>query len=85
MTLRFETRREDFPPNVENLRIQQVVLYFARTGGASFEIPVAYLHFTEDAAGAVGGSATSVDSVISTRCGNAGSWTSMIGKPPVGE
>ncbi len=86
MTVGFETRRQDFPPNVEDLRIQHVVLYFTRAGGASFEIPVTHLHFTEQGTGgAIGGGATSVDGVISTRRGNAGSWTTMIGKPPIGE
>jgi hypothetical protein len=33
----------------------------------------------------VGGAATSIDDIISTRRGNASSWTSMIGKPPFGE
>ena len=30
MAVRFETTRDDFPPNLENLRIQHVTLYFAR-------------------------------------------------------
>jgi hypothetical protein len=86
MVVRFTTRREDFPPNIEDLRIQQVVLYFARKSGASFEIPVTQLHYIESGAGAsVGGGATPIDGVISTRRGNAGSWTAMIGKPPIGE
>ena len=33
----------------------------------------------------MGGGATSVDGVVSTRRGNAGSWTSVIGKSPAGE
>jgi hypothetical protein len=86
MTVRFTTRGEDFPPNVDALRIQQILLYFVRSNGASFEIPVTYLHYTaEREAGTVGGGATSIDGVISTRRGNAGSWTAMIGKSPIGE
>jgi hypothetical protein len=86
MIVRFRTRKEDYPPNLENLRIQHVALYFARKAGLFFEIPVNYLRFTEDGStGAVGGGATSVDGVIGTRRGNAGSWTAMIGKRPAGE
>jgi hypothetical protein len=86
MTVRFQTIREDFPPNIDNIKIQQVVLYFARANGKSFEVPVTHLLFAEQGSqGAVGGAATSVDGVISTRRGNAGSWTSMIGKSPIGE
>ena len=31
--IRFETARDDFPPNLESLRIQHVTLYFARADG----------------------------------------------------
>jgi hypothetical protein len=91
MTVRFETRREDFPPNLQGLRIQHVVLYFARSAHASpdtpedLRIPVTHLHFTEQGTtGAVGGGATSIEGLISTRRGNAGSWASMMGKSPIG-
>jgi hypothetical protein len=91
MTVRFETRREDFPPNIQGLRIQHVVLYFARSANASpdtpedLRIPVTHQHFTEQGTtGAVGGGATSMEGIISTRRGNAGSWASMIGKSPIG-
>src|SRR5262249_45768954 len=86
MTVRFNTRREDFPPNVDGVKIQQVVMYFARADGKSFEAPVNHLRYTEQgAAGSVGGAAMSIDGVISTRRGNAGSWTAMLGKSPAGE
>lgn len=85
MTVRFTTLREDFPPNLENLKIAQVLMYFTRNTLKPFEVPVSYLRFTaQDEPGMVGGSATSIDGVISTRRGNAGSWTTMIGKSPVG-
>ena len=86
MTVHFRTMREDFPPNLEGLKIEHVVLYFARVSGKSFEVPVTHLRFTEqNASGALGGGAISMDGVISTRRGNAGSWTAMIGKAPVGQ
>ena len=86
MTVRFTTGREDFPPNLEALKIQQAVLYFARTDGQTFEIPVSQFRFREAGnAGFIGGAATSIDGVISTRRGNAGSWTGMLGKAPFGE
>ncbi len=86
MVVRFRTRRQDFPPNVEDLKIQHVVLYFARRDETTFEVPVTYLRFTEQGgAGAVDGGATSIDGIISTRRGNAGSWTKMLGKSPIGE
>lgn len=86
MVVRFTTQRSDFPPNIEDFRIGQLLLYFARADEAVFEVPVSSLLFTEQGgAGEVGGAATTVDGVISTRSGNAGSWMAMIGKPPIGE
>jgi hypothetical protein len=86
MTVRFTTLREDFPPNVEALKIQHVLLFFVRSNGTPFEMPVSHLRYTaQGQAGTVGGSATSIDGIISTRRGNAGSWTAMIGKSPAGE
>jgi hypothetical protein len=86
MKVLFKTVREDFPPNLGSLKIQQVLLYFARAEGKSFEVPVTQLRYTaQGEAVAVGGSATSVDGTISTRSGIAGSWAAMIGKSPAGE
>jgi hypothetical protein len=90
MVVRFKTVREDFPPNLEDLKIQHVVLFFARADGASFEVPVAYLRFTEQGSATPvpeppNGGATSMDGIISTRSGNASSWTPMIGESPFGE
>lgn len=86
MTVRFRTSRADFPPNLESLRIQHLLFYFSRTIDRRFEIPVTHLRFKEeDQTGALGGGAITIDGTISTRRGNAGSWTPMIGKTPIGE
>jgi Tc toxin complex TcA C-terminal TcB-binding domain len=86
MKVKFQTFREDFPPNVETLKIQQILLYFVRASQKTFELPITELRFTEQGnQGTIGGSATPIDGIISTRRGNAGSWTSAIGKTPVGE
>jgi hypothetical protein len=86
MTVRFKTFPEDFPPNINDMRIQQVLLYFSRADGQTFEVPITSLRFmVQGGTGPVGGGATSIDGVISTRRGNAGSWTAMIGKAPFGD
>jgi hypothetical protein len=86
MTVRFRTAPADFAPNLNSLKIQHVALYFARAEGQSFEVPVTHLRYTEQgSAGGIGGGATSIDGFISTRRGNAGSWTAMQGKSPFGE
>ncbi|GEO13531.1 neuraminidase-like domain-containing protein [Microvirga aerophila] len=86
MTVRFRTVHDDFPPNVEGVLIQHVILYFVRLAEQPEEAPVATLRYSAaEEPGTVGGPGTPIDGVISTRRGNAGSWTSMIGKPPIGE
>lgn len=86
MKVRFRTFREDFPPNIDFLKIQQVSLYFVRASQKLFELPITELRFTEQSnQGTVGGSAVPIDGLISTRQGNGGSWTPLIGKSPVGE
>lgn len=86
MVVSFETRRADFPPNLDELRIQHVTLYFACKQDTNTGIEVSHLRFTEEGrAGVVGGSATSADGLISTRRGNARNWTAMMGKSPVGK
>jgi Tc toxin complex TcA C-terminal TcB-binding domain len=85
MVVSFTTQRDDFPPNITDLRIQQVVLYFAFAEGYSFVVSVT-LSFTEQGSTVpVGGPALSVDGIISTRTGSAGSWISMLGKSPIGQ
>jgi hypothetical protein len=86
MVVRFRTRREDFPANVDDLSLSDIALYFARAAGRSFEVEVNHLRFTEQGAGgSVGGGAGSTDGIISTARGNAGSWTAIQRKSPIGE
>jgi hypothetical protein len=60
-------------------------MYFVTGGAPTVEVPVSHLRYTAaDEPGTVGGSATSIDG-ISTRRGNAGSWSAIIGKSPIGE
>jgi len=86
MVVSFTTQRDDFPPNITDLKIEQVVLYFALAEDYPFEVPVTYLHFTEQGSTVpLGGPALSVDGIISTRMGSAGSWISMLGTSPIGQ
>jgi hypothetical protein len=85
MTVQFVTVRQDFPPNLDDLKIKHVSLYFSRTSSESMEISVD-LRFTEqNRNGSVGGSATTSAGIISTRMGNAGAWYPIIGRSPIGE
>ncbi len=85
MVVRFETRRSDFPVNLTELTIQNVVLYLVRRDGEVFEQPISHLHFTaEGMSGETGGPATTVEGRVSTRSGNGANWLPMIGQPPAG-
>ena len=73
MVVKFKTWREDFPPNLEDLKIEQVLLFFSRAVDefaeeSPFEVEVKHLRFTQQGAkNAVGGGGTTIDGVISTR------------------
>lgn len=83
MRVSFDTRRTDFPPNLEGLKIQQVVLYFSRKKGMG-EIPVQHLKFTPEGNNAVLGldnqNLTTIDGVLSTRSGNVSAWNDFISR-----
>jgi len=84
VTTSFKTPRQLFPPNISNIKIENVLLYFSRKD--SVKVEVDYLYFlSEDGNPPLGGAAESDDGLISTRKGNASSWTSILGRPPFGE
>ena len=78
------TMRAHLPPNLDMLRIDHVVLYFVGAEQASIEINVTELRFNPHQLGNVisYGGATTMGGVISTR---RASWSTLIGKTPVGE
>ena len=87
MTVQFSIDRSDFPPNLEALKIQQVLIYFSRADGKSFEVVVNQLEFTPRVGGGpAGGGATSIEGVISTRRGNGAAWSAaFLTKEPFGD
>src|SRR5262249_13546354 len=52
MSVSFATTKEDFPANVGDVRIRQVLVYFSRREGSDFEVEIDRFSFTEE--GAVG-------------------------------
>jgi hypothetical protein len=87
MTVRFKTTRGDFLPNVDDLKIQNLVLYVAPANGEPVEVHAAQLRFKRPSDQApVGGAADSVDGLISTRRPNGSSWLPIAGHgSPVGD
>jgi hypothetical protein len=86
MAVNFSLMSKDFPPNVAELRIQQVLLAVTRAEGRIFEIVSAQLMLTpEGETVPVGGRVNgTTDGLISTRRGNASAWVPLIGRSPVG-
>lgn len=78
------TLRAHLPPNLDMLRIDDVVLYFVGAEQASIKIDVTELRFNPHQPGNVisYAGATTIDGVISTR---RGAWVTLIGETPVGE
>jgi hypothetical protein len=86
ITVTFRIEKADFPPNLDDIRVAHVALYFARKQRSNAEVQVDSLSLTPDGStGKFGGGATTNDGLISTRSGNAGGWMAMIGQPPVGD
>jgi Tc toxin complex TcA C-terminal TcB-binding domain len=87
MVVRFKTTRGDFLHNIDDLKIQNLVLFFAPTNEKPFEMQGVRLLFKKQSDDApVGGSADSTDGVISTRRDNGINWLPITGnKPPIGE
>jgi hypothetical protein len=97
LTVSFETDRADFPPNVEDLAMQHLLLYFAHTNGQEDQLSwddaqlLTRLSFTFTTGTGqkttIAGEARPIDGVISTRRGNGTNWRPMTGqdKSPSGK
>jgi hypothetical protein len=77
--------RDDFPPNLDQIHTEQVLMVVVRAEGMVEEVAVERLSLTQPGLpNGVGGGGTTIDGVISTRRGNGSAWTAMIGKSPFG-
>lgn len=84
MVVQFDTRRQDFPPNLSALEIQQIMVYFVCTDESSFEFDVEHFHLIADKTTTKGGNARTIEGIISTRRANGTGWMPLVGKPPIG-
>lgn len=82
-----QDRARGLPAEHRRSEIQQLVLYLAATNGQPVEMRGARLLFKkQDDQTPLGGSADSIDGVISTRRANGSNWLPITGnKPPIGE
>jgi hypothetical protein len=84
MTVTFETERDDFPPNLDRLGIDDLTLYFVGADGETLERLTVDLRYSARGEGAaVGGEATPVEGMVATPA--ASPWNAIVGKDPVGE
>ncbi|XCN72201.1 MAG: hypothetical protein Q3M24_18125 [Candidatus Electrothrix aestuarii] len=86
LSVTFTTRPEDFPPNVNELSIEHITLYFAGKAdleqGISLDLRFKGLH---DRSMVGGAAVTSNKGLVSTRQSGSGAWMPIKGKSPVGE
>lgn len=83
MVAHLRTERGHFPPHLEGLKTEQVLVYFVRAAGLTQEIPVKSLHLTTaDGQTADGAGATTVDGRVSTR---RGVWPDFAHQSPIGD
>lgn len=85
VTIQLRTRTQDFPPNLEDPQLAQLLLFFTRTDPASDEVAVDGLTLTRDDGAVSAGAATTIDGVISTRRANGASWLPLTGGPPTAQ
>jgi hypothetical protein len=89
VSVRFQTRPEDFPTNLGGLTIEDVALRLVPSNGERVDLEGVQLRFVPAgrgaSSGAEGGPATTVDGIISTRQSSGGTWSALKGLPPVGE
>jgi hypothetical protein len=83
----FDTRRQDFPANLEDLKIERVLLDFSYADGRSLVMQVDQLNFTPQGGATISGGPGVSDQrgLISSRSGGGASgWSQFRNKPVAG-
>ncbi|MBN1254273.1 MAG: hypothetical protein JXA50_03275 [Deltaproteobacteria bacterium] len=86
MSVKFRNHRTDYPPNLDNLKIEQIALYFP--GIEDPEGPQVQPELKLKPQGtdmSIGGIAQTVKGIASTQGGSASSWFVLQGLNPAGE
>jgi hypothetical protein len=88
MTVSFRTRRIDFPPNIKQLSIEQVLLQFRQLSGAQQVVNIEEFYFVTNSGQTVPGNlaeraaSSTSDGLFSTR---RGAWSAFAGSPIDGD
>ena len=84
MSVGFQTIPEDFPPNVDNVRIEHIAIYFARRPGRNVEFEAVSLSFEQPGGGSLGGVCGTANALVSTRLANGSGWLALRESAPFG-
>ena len=85
LNVTFTTALTDFPNNVEEVEMAHLAVSLVTESDPPAPLSTVSLRFIEDGATArLGGTATPVDRVVSTRRSNGGPWLPITGKTPSG-
>jgi hypothetical protein len=84
MTVEFETRRADFPPNLDPVEPVKISLAYFLAAGTTVRATdlSTELRLTDAAGQQVGGPTEPIDGLISTS--TAPAWQSLLTRPPIG-
>ena len=85
----FSTAETDFPLNLESLKISNLIVYFVPEDGKVVKAGNVGLQFVPKGAASnvppLGGNASSLRGLLSTRSGSASSWKNCVGVEPFGK
>jgi hypothetical protein len=80
------TRREDFPPHVEELTVQALSLFCLRKDGFTQELLITSLKYTIPGGETIAtADVRTIGGIVGTRRGSGAAWQVLVGKTPVGE
>jgi Tc toxin complex TcA C-terminal TcB-binding domain len=79
-------RRDDFPPHLEELAVQELTLFCLRKDGFTQELSINSLRYTPPGGEAITAAGVrTTGGIIGTRRPNGAAWIVMVGHDPVGE
>jgi Tc toxin complex TcA C-terminal TcB-binding domain len=79
-------RRDDFPPHLEELAVQELTLFCLPNDGFTQELSISSLRYTPpDGEAITAGGVRTTGGIIGTRRPNGAPWSVMVGHDPVGE
>ena len=85
----FSTAETDFPLNLESVNISHLIVYFVPEDGEVVPVSNIGLRFVPKGAAStlppLGGDASSLRGLLSTRSGSASTWKNCVGVAPFGK